>query len=96
MPDDPLGIVDPSGLTDADWKAINKLRTEYERGGSEALDRALKELSADPVCYVRVMGAFFPHQIRETIKDQMAEKGITEEDLREMARNLASPSRERH
>jgi hypothetical protein len=30
------------------------------------------------------MGAFFPGDVREALKDSMAESGITIEDLREM------------
>lgn len=32
MVDEPLGIVDATGLTDADWAEINKLRRAYEKG----------------------------------------------------------------
>jgi hypothetical protein len=34
------------------------------------------------------MGAFFPNEVRETLKDKMAEEGLTEEDVREMAKKL--------
>ena len=35
--------------------------------------------------YLRVVAAFFPDKVREAIKDEMAENGITEQDLRAMA-----------
>jgi hypothetical protein len=39
----------------------------------------------EPENYLRVATAFFPDKVREAIKDEMAENGITEQDLREMA-----------
>jgi hypothetical protein len=44
--------------------------------------------------YVRTMGAFFPDMMREAIRDEMAEAGMTEEDLRELIRKLESPARD--
>jgi hypothetical protein len=41
----------------------------------------------------RVIGAFFPEMVRETIKDVMAEKGITIEDIHELLQKLESPAR---
>jgi hypothetical protein len=43
-----------------------------------------------------VLGAFFPDLVRETIKDQLAEEGITEEDLRALIRKLENPNQSRH
>jgi len=82
--DNPLGIVDSSGLADADWVEINKLKSAYETGGMKALSKAFDELSADPVRALRVFGAFRPVEVREAIRDKMAELGITPEDIREM------------
>ncbi len=82
--DDPLGIKDASSLTDADWAEINKIRRAYETGGTKALSKACKDLATDPIRYIRVMGAFFPDMIRELLKDTLAEKGVTEDDLREL------------
>ena len=79
--DDDLGIVNSSGLTDVDWAEINKLKSTYGSGGQKALSAALDALiKDDPVRATRVLGAFFPDMVREAIKDQMAENGITEED----------------
>jgi len=36
------------------------------------------------------MGAFFPDMVREAIKDQMAETGMTEDELAELIRKLES------
>ncbi|MFB6449068.1 hypothetical protein [Bradyrhizobium tunisiense] len=95
MPDkEPFEVADASGLTDADWADINKLRKVYAEGGSKALNNALRDLGADPVRYVRVMGALFPDDVREAIKDEMANRGITEEDLQELVRKLESPARD--
>jgi hypothetical protein len=88
---DDLEIADASLLTDADWAEINKLRRAYEINGSEGLSKALKKLANDHIRYGIVMGAFFPDMIRNAIKDHMAEMGVTEDDLKEMARKLQPP-----
>jgi hypothetical protein len=67
------------------------LKKAYETDGPKGLDKAFEELSNDPIKYLRVVGAFFPNEMCESIKDAMAEQGITEEDLREImqqAKNL--------
>ena len=79
-PDD-LGIVDTSWLTDADWAVINRLRRVHETEGQKAVRKALRAL--EPESYLRVVAAFFPDKVRG-LKDEMAEKGITEQDLRQM------------
>lgn len=82
-PDD-LEIQDTSGLTDADWAEINKLRKAHRSGSRKTYEAALEELAKDPIRYAVVIGAFFPEMVRETIRDQMAEAGLTEEDIREL------------
>jgi hypothetical protein len=89
-------VADPAGLTDADWAELNKLKAAYESGGSKALSKAFRELAVDPILSVRVIGALFPEMMREQIRDTLAERGITEEDLREMIRKAESPSQEQH
>ena len=84
MSDSDFEIADTSGLTDADWAEINKLRRIWETKGTKALTKAFDQL--DPVRCYRIMAAFFPERVYNTIRDQMAEKGITEDDLKEMAR----------
>jgi hypothetical protein len=99
MPKQPiiLEVVDTSGLTDADWAEINNLKSAYEAGGQAALAEAMATLSeADPVRATRVVAAFFPDLVRETVRDLMAEKGITVEDLREMLQKLENPSQSKH
>ena len=49
---------------------------------------ALKKLAKDPIRYALVIGALFPDMMREMIRDQMAEAGVTEEDLRELIQKL--------
>ena len=88
---DDLGIADTSGLTDADWPEINKLKRAYDEGGDEAMSRALEELQKDPVRAIRVLGAFFPERVREALKDAAAELGITEDDIRDLARKFDPP-----
>jgi len=80
-----LAIQDTTGLTDADWAEINKLRNARKNGGAKAVKRVMQQLLAkDVIQYVRVIAAFFPDMMREAIRDQMAEAGITEQDIREL------------
>ena len=88
--DDELGIEDTSGLRDADWIEINKLRDAYKTGGQQALKEAWRKLKDDPVSTMRVYGAFFPEKLRNTIKDVMAAEGITFKDLKEMIEKAKS------
>jgi hypothetical protein len=85
---DELEVVDSSGLMDADWAEINKLRNAYKEGGRKAYAIALDKLAKDPIRYAVVIGAFYPDMMREMIRDQMAEAGIIEEDLRELIQKL--------
>jgi len=79
---DELRVVDATHLTDADWGEIKRLRAIYEREGQEALSAALVNLvDQDPIRAAHVVGAFIPDQLREAIKDEMAKRGITEEDF---------------
>jgi hypothetical protein len=85
MADDPFEVVDSSRLTDADWAQINKLQRAYKEGGKPALNKAMATLAKDPLRFAAVIGSFFPEMIREAIKDAVANAGLTEDDLREMA-----------
>jgi hypothetical protein len=60
----------------------------YDEGGIDLLSEAMDLLAKDPVRSARVPGAIFPREMREAIKDQMAEQGMTEEDLRDLIRKL--------
>ena len=87
-----LHVVDSSGLTDADWAAVNLVNSAYEAGGIDAFWDELEQLD-DDVLQITVAGAFFPALIRELLEDQMAEHGLTLDDLREILRkaeNLSS------
>jgi hypothetical protein len=88
-----LEIADPSSLTDADWASLNALRRAYERKGSHDFSAELKKLARDPLRYVRIVGAIFPDMIRESIRDVLADKGITPDDLREIIRKREKPTR---
>jgi hypothetical protein len=78
-----LEVVNSSGLTDADWIGINKVRRAYERGGWDAFWSELETLGDDFILKITVVGAFFPDAIREAIEDELAESGLALEDLRE-------------
>lgn len=95
MAKEPFEVVDPSGLTDADWAELNKLRKAYAAGGQKTLNSALNALNKeDPIRYATIIGAIFPDELREAIKDEMAELGMTEEDVRELICKLESPARD--
>ena len=56
-----IEVLDTSGLTDADWTEINKLRRAHEDGGQDGLSEAMSKLEKDdPVGYIRVAGAESP------------------------------------
>jgi hypothetical protein len=88
-----LEVAYPSSLTDADWASLNALRRAYEHKGSHDFSAELKKLSRDPLRYVRVIGAIFPNMIRESIRDVLADKGITPDDLGEIIRKREKPTR---
>lgn len=77
-----MEIADTSGLTDRDWAEINKLKQAWEAGGQRALNKAVDNLAADPIRYMTIIGAFFPQMVTDAIKDEMAEKGVTVEEVR--------------
>jgi hypothetical protein len=89
-----LQIANPSILTDADWLELNKLRTAFETGGQEALQRAYRELGKDPVRYIRVMSAIYPNEVQASIKDAVAKRGLTEQDILGGVRKRECPARD--
>jgi len=92
--DDPFKVVDSSGLTDADWAALNKLKEAYANGGKKRLDAEMAKLAEkDAARLVAVIGAMYPDVMRDAIRDHMAEEGITEDDLREIASKPPNPRR---
>jgi hypothetical protein len=56
----------------------------YERGGWDAFWSELETFSDDVVLQIKLAGAFFPDEIRKAIKDILAERGVTVEELREL------------
>jgi hypothetical protein len=92
---DDLGIEDSLGLTDADCSEIHRLSQVYRTGGERALMKAMKRLARDPVQAVKVYGALFPAVVREVLKDQVAERGITEKDLQKLRRERGRQTRAR-
>ena len=91
---DPFQISDPSNLTDADWVEINRLRLAFETGNQEAVQQAYRELGKDPVRYIRVMSAIYPNEVQASIKDAMAKRGLTEQDILDAAQKRESPARD--
>jgi hypothetical protein len=85
-----LNVVDSSGLTDADWAAVNRVNRACELGGATAFWEKLEKLD-DMSLQLRVLGAFFPELVREVIEEEMTEHGLTIDDLREAERKAESP-----
>jgi hypothetical protein len=75
-----LNAVDTSELTVADWAAVRRVNRAYEARGIEAFWDELEKL--DELQAFRVASAFFPNLIRELVRDQMAEYGLTIDDWR--------------
>jgi hypothetical protein len=90
----PFDVIDPCGLTDGDWAEINKLRRAYNAGGQKALTRAYRELGKDPVRYIRVMKAIYPAEVLAALRDAVAKRGLTEQDIREAVKSRASRFRD--
>ena len=84
-----LNIVDDSGLTDADWAAVNRVNRACELGGATAFWEELEKLDDVPL-QLRVLGAFFPELVREVIDEEMTEHGLTADDW-EAERKAESP-----
>ena len=78
-----LEIVNSSGLTEADWIGINKVRGAYERGGWDAFWSELETLDDDVMLQITIIGAFFPDVIRTAIKEELAARSVRLKDLRE-------------
>jgi hypothetical protein len=73
MKEDPLEIADSSGLSDADWAEISKLRMTHERADTPALEKALRDLcKRDAIRYIRIMHAILPGQLTRTVRDDVA------------------------
>jgi len=84
-----LNVVDSSGLTDADWAAVNRVNRACELGGATAFWEELEKLDDVPL-QLRVLGAFFPELVREVIDEEMTEHGLTADDW-EAERKAESP-----
>jgi hypothetical protein len=80
MPKDHLEVVDTTGLTDADWAQVNRLKAAYDAGGPKAFSAALHVLdqmavSGDAVdALLRVMSAFPRGLVREALGKQKLAK----------------------
>jgi hypothetical protein len=84
-----LNVVDPSDLTDADWAALDRVNRACELGDAAAFWDELDKLDDVPR-QLRVLRAFFPDVFREVIEEEIAEHGLTADDLREMLRRAES------
>jgi len=77
-------VVDTSGLTDADWAAIDRVNRACELGGANAFWDELEKLDDIPL-ELRILGAFFPDLMRQVIEEEV-EHSLTVKDLRKRIR----------
>lgn len=90
--EDELGLEDTSFFTDADWAALNKLLDILRDNGSNALKSAWAALARDdPVQALRIASAFSPTWVSNLIKDELAEAGVTKNDLEDILRRAEPP-----
>jgi hypothetical protein len=93
---EPIEPEDSSILTDADWATLNELLQKYHRK-PKGLQRAFVKLGIEnPECFIRLYAAFHPAKAREAILDANAALGYNDDDIREMIRNVESPSKKSH
>ena len=69
-----LEAINSSGLTEADWIAVNKVRRAYERGGWDAFWSEFETFGDDLMLQIMVLRTLFPDVMRQAIK---AEAGFT-------------------
>lgn len=76
----------PIGLTDADWSAINELKAACKRKDGSVRRMLIKLGDENPRQYMRIFYAYFPDLVANILRDEMAEMGMTREDLEEKIR----------
>jgi hypothetical protein len=90
---EPIEPEDSSILTDADWATLNELSRMYGRRPKE-LKRAFVKLAVEnPECYSRLLAAFYPTKTREAVLDAAAALGLDDDDIRQIIRDIESPSK---
>jgi hypothetical protein len=86
-------ICDKLQLTDADWAEINHLNRVYKNGGPKAFSKALGELGEkDPMQFFAIAFAYFPVLVREVIKNNVANLGMTADDFRSFLATSEDPT----
>lgn len=95
MTGEPWEVVDASGLLDADWAEINRLRKVLRHSGQKGWAIAFDELiDRDFFQSARIMMAVFPSLVPGIVRDELASRGITQQDLLDAIRELESPARD--
>ncbi|MCP1766330.1 hypothetical protein [Bradyrhizobium japonicum] len=95
MKNEPLEVVDSSGLLDADWAEINRWRQVLLNTGLDGLAVTIDALSdRDAPQSGRILMALFPNMVREIVRDELASRGISQQDLLDAIRELESPARD--
>ena len=84
-------VVNPSGLTEADWIAVNKVRRAYERGGWDAFWSEFETFGEDLILQIMVLRALFPNVMRRAIDDELAEAGFTLEEVPKLLKRNEAP-----
>lgn len=95
MKNEPLEVVDSSGLLDGDWAEINRWRKVLLESGLDGLAVTIDALSdRNAPQSGRILMALFPGMAREIMRDELASRGIIQEDLLDAIRELESPARD--
>ena len=86
-------ISDTLQLTDADWVEINNLNRVYKKGGPKAFSKALGESGEkDPMQFFAIAFAYFPVEVGEVLKNNVADVGMTADDFRAFLATLEDPT----
>jgi hypothetical protein len=86
---EPLRVRDSSNLTDGDWTEIERWQQAYCQGGIAKLYQVMDRLAArNSACHVRLVEAFWPETVRQTIWDQFLQAGMREDDVADLMRKL--------
>ena len=86
---EPLRVRDSSNLTDGDWTEIERWQRAYCQGGIARLYQVMDRLAArNSACHVRLVEAFWPETVRQTIWDQFLQAGMRQDDVADLMRKL--------
>lgn len=85
--------VDASALMAADRDKVAQLKRIWDHQGPARLRAALTALAEqDAIQYVRILGAFLPHEVSEDIKTAIVAHGFLDRPLEKLLSQLTKPA----